>query len=442
MNAKIGFAGSDLAEHDLSPLSESQFHRQWLMNQALSLFDFFQPAALNPAGGFHALAQDGTPHICDRAGGPVQHLHTTTRMIYSFALAHELGVTGAEKVIDHGMAFLWARHRDPNAGGYFWGVDQIGAPQPVKMAYGHAFVLLAASAAKRVSHPDADRMLADITDVIMTKFWEPAIGATTEDYSPDWRPLDAYRGQNSNMHLTEALMAAFQATGVAMYLEMAESIAQLIINQHARAADWRVPEHFDAQWRVDYEYDGNPMFRPAGTTPGHALEWSRLLVELYILGQRRHSWMQTAAEALFLNACKLGWNQAQGGFYYTLDWRNRPLQPLCLWWPCAEAIAAAHVLRKISDNPMFEIWYRRVWEFVATHLIDHKQGGWFPELNAAHQPVNRIFTGKPDIYHALQACLIPLKSEQTDSLPMIKDGAQHAFKATNTVTIIDLGKPE
>ena len=41
----------------------------------------------------------------------------------------------------------------------------------MKQAYGHAFVLLAASAAKRASHPEADRLLADITNVIKTKFW-------------------------------------------------------------------------------------------------------------------------------------------------------------------------------------------------------------------------------------------------------------------------------
>jgi mannose/cellobiose epimerase-like protein (N-acyl-D-glucosamine 2-epimerase family) len=337
-------------------------------------------------------------------------------MIYSFALARDLGVAGADKVIDHGMDFLWSRHRDSQYGGYFWGVDDRGAPEPVKQAYGHAFVLLAASAAKRASHPDADRLLADITDVIKTKFWEPAVGATTEDYSPDWRALDAYRGQNSNMHLTEALMAAFQATGTTMYLEMAESIAQLIVHKHAQAADWRVPEHFDGQWQVDFNYGGNPMFRPAGTTPGHALEWSRLLVELYILGQRRHSWMVPAAEALFVKACNLGWNETHGGFYYTLDWNNRPLQTACLWWPCAEAIAAAHVLQSVSDNPTFEIWYRRVWKFVITHLIDKSQGGWFPEVDAAHQPVDNIFVGKPDIYHAIQACLIPLKRELTGRL--------------------------
>ena len=416
MLAVAGFEGSDLAENDPSPLSKSTLHRRWLMDQALSLFAFFQPSALNPAGGFHALARDGSPLTSDREGGTVQHLHTTTRMIYSFALARDLGVAGADKVIDHGMDFLWSRHRDSQYGGYFWGVDDRGAPEPVKQAYGHAFVLLAASAAKRASHPDADRLLADITDVIKTKFWEPAVGATTEDYSPDWRALDAYRGQNSNMHLTEALMAAFQATGTTMYLEMAESIAQLIVHKHAQAADWRVPEHFDGQWQVDFNYGGNPMFRPAGTTPGHALEWSRLLVELYILGQRRHGWMVPAAEALFVKACNLGWNETHGGFYYTLDWNNRPLQTACLWWPCAEAIAAAHVLQSVSDNPTFEIWYRRVWKFVITHLVDKSQGGWFPEVDAAHQPVDNIFVGKPDIYHAIQACLIPLKRELTARL--------------------------
>ena len=42
------------------------------------------------------------------------------------------------------------------------------------------------------------------------------------------------------------------------------------------------------------------------------------------------------------------------------------------------------------------------------HLIDHLQGGWFPELDSDLRPVGRVFTGKPDLYHALQACLIPL----------------------------------
>ena len=75
-------------------------------------------------------------------------------------------------------------------------------------------MLLAASSAKCVGHPDADALLADISEVLETRFWEPGAGRQRRRVP---RGLDArsatYRGQNSNMHLTEALMAAFEATG-------------------------------------------------------------------------------------------------------------------------------------------------------------------------------------------------------------------------------------
>ena len=66
------------------------------------------------------------------------------------------------------MEFLWNGHRDATNGGYVWGVGG----DDRKQAYGHAFVLLAASSAKLVGHPDADRLLADVTEVLKTRFWE------------------------------------------------------------------------------------------------------------------------------------------------------------------------------------------------------------------------------------------------------------------------------
>ena len=58
-------------------------------------------------------------------------------------------------MVDHGVAFLWERMRDREHGGYFWGVDDEKPTDPTKQAYGHAFVLLAASSAMCVGHPDA-----------------------------------------------------------------------------------------------------------------------------------------------------------------------------------------------------------------------------------------------------------------------------------------------
>ena len=327
-------------------------HRLWLVDNARALFDFFQLASFNPAGGFFSLDENARP-LPPKPGhkGANRQVHGTARMVHAFAIAHLLGLPGADRIVDHGMAFLWERMRDAEHGGYFWGVDDEKPTDATKQAYGHAFVLLAASSALCVGHPNAPRLLADITQVIEEKFWDKAGGATTEEYNRDWSPMGTYRGQNSNMHLTEALMAAFEATGERAYLDKAESIASLIIDRHARAEGWRVAEHFTDTWEVDRAYRGDPMFRPSGTTPGHALEWSRLLVQLWELGGRNKAWMIEAAAALFRKTTSIGWDQKLGGFYYTLDWSDRPDQTDRYWWPLAEGVGAAAALGSDRARP-------------------------------------------------------------------------------------------
>lgn len=380
-------------------------HRQWLADQANSLFDFFQHRIVNPAGGFFDL--DGLGRPID-IGNPVRQIHNTTRMVHCFSIGTLLGRPGCDAIIDHGMNYLWNSHRDTRHGGYVWSLDNDGPKDDTKQAYGHAFVLLAASSAKVVGHPLADRLLDDITQVLNERFWEERHGAVAEEFGRDWSPLSDYRGQNSNMHLTEALMAAFEATGDSSYLDRAERIASLIIGHHAATLDYRVAEHFKSDWSLDRDYRGFDMFRPYGTTPGHWLEWARLLLQLWTLGGKRQDWLPDASRALFRQSIELGWDRDKGGFFYALDWDDRPRLPQKLWWPCAEAIGAASFLCEHSPSDFHESWYRYLWGFADRHLIDHEHGGWYPELSEDLQPATTLFEGKPDLYHALQACLIPL----------------------------------
>jgi sulfoquinovose isomerase len=377
-------------------------HRRWLQAQADALLRQFQFVSIDAAGGFFDLDIAGQP----RRETPIRELVTTTRVTHCFAVAHMMGWPGADALVRHGLAALWDLHRDKVHGGYRWQAGP-GADDS-KQAYGHAFVLLAASTAKMAGFAEADGILADVTQVLDTRFWESAHGATAEEFAADWSPISGYRGQNANMHLTEALMAAFEATGERDYLSKAESIADLVINRLARAHAWHVIEHFDSAWRPDFNYRGSDMFRPQGTTPGHALEWSRLIAQLHILGGRHKTWMPEAAAGLFHQAVTDGWDQATGGFYYTLDYANAPLIRDRLWWPCCEGSAAASFLGQISGDGAYEDWYRRIWDWSAQHLADPVHGGWYPELDDSLTPRPRFFVGKPDIYHLLQSFLIPL----------------------------------
>jgi sulfoquinovose isomerase len=396
-----------IAAGKLPPLwAERPYHRQWLLAEAGGLMDFFQDRAINPKGGFYDLDRAGAPLATDN---PARGIHASARMVHCFAIADLLGRPGAADVVDHGMRYLWEKHRDEKNGGYFWQADDHGAADASKQGYGHAFVLLAASSAKVIGHPLADRMLSDITEVIETKFWEERHGAIAEEFSEDWQPVAGYRGQNSNMHLTESLMAAFEATGESHYLKKAERIADLLINRRAREEGFRVAEHFSEEWVVDRSYyHQNEMFRPAGTTPGHWLEWARLLLQLYTLGGKTHAWMPEAATALFERSMTLGWDADKGGFFYTLDWQDVPEKKEKLWWPMCEAAGAAHFLNAHVGGTFHEDSYRKIWSTISGHFIDRQHGGWFEELTVDLAPANTLFPGKGDIYHALQACLIPL----------------------------------
>ncbi|KKB10240.1 AGE family epimerase/isomerase [Devosia chinhatensis] len=402
-----------------APWQNRPFHRQYLMRQANNLFDFFEAASINPKGGFYELSDDGEPLNPENS---IRQIHVTTRMIHCAVIGSLLGRPGSDELIDHGMRYLWEKHRDARHGGYVWSLDDNGTTDGSKQAYGHAFVLLAASSAKLVNHPLADKVIADATEVIETRFWDKKVGAVREEFGNDWSQISTYRGQNSNMHLTEALMAAFEATGNQDYVVKASRIADLIIRRNAVGLDHRVAEHFHEDWSLDKGFKGSEMFRPSGTTPGHALEWSRLLFQLFVLGRKEHGWMTEAARGLFRNAIELGWDKTHGGFFYTLDWDNQPIMREKLWWPVAEAIGAAAFIGAYDNNPYYQHWYRKLWDFAENHVIDHARGGWTSELKEDLTPTSRLFVGKPDIYHALQACLIPLYPPSGSLTRAIIDG--------------------
>ncbi|NNU80097.1 AGE family epimerase/isomerase [Halovulum dunhuangense] len=372
-----------------------------LLGDARDQIDFFR-RSLRADGGFDVLGWDGTS-----IPGVAQELHGTTRLVHSFALGHALGLPGCTDIIDAGMDFLWNHHRDARHGGYAWSVPRDGAPgDTTKLAYGHVFVLLAASSARAAGHPDAARLHADICEVIDRHFWDPDHRLLRDEFAADWTPFSTYRGMNANMHGAEAFLAAFEATGERAFLDRAGAILDFFIGQVAPSHGWRLPEHYTADWQVDPDYAGNPMFRPAGTTPGHSFEMARLQLQHWDLSGRPDTGAPDRARALVDRALADAW-ASDGGIVYTLDAKGRPAIRDRYWWPVTEAIGAIASLRKLGPDPALMAWEARLRAFAEAHFIDKARGGWFPEIDAQGKPVERQFHGKPDIYHALQACLIP-----------------------------------
>ncbi|MDP5306490.1 AGE family epimerase/isomerase [Paracoccus spongiarum] len=387
---------------DATPWLDHPAHRGWLAQDARAHLDLFR-ASLRDGPGFHVLGHDGRP-----LPDSVQQLHSTTRLVHSFALGHLAGHPGCEAVIDHGMAYLWDHHRDRAHGGYVWALDGDAVADGRKLAYGHVFVLLAGASARLAGHPDADRLIADVAAVLDARFWEDGPGLFADEWNRDWTPFSTYRGMNANMHGVEALLAAFEATGHEVHLHRAGRILDMFMHRIAPAHGWRLPEHYGPDWRIDPDYAGDPMFRPPGTTPGHSFELARLLLQHWDLCGRPGNDAPWIARQVVDRALADAWDAARGGLVYTLDHDGRPAIPARYWWPVTEAIGVLAALIKLDPRAADEAWYRRLWLFADAHFIDHAQGGWFPEIGEDGRPAATQFAGKPDIYHALQAALFPL----------------------------------
>ena len=379
-------------------------HLAWLNAEGLRLLPFARAAKVED--GFAALDEKG-----QLPANAVAELIHTTRMTHCFALAHLQGIAGHGALVDHGVAALQGRLHDEVAGGWFADASRSGD----KSAYLHAFVALAASSAQLAGRPGADALLAEAIRVLEEHFWSEEEGALRESFSRDWSQEEAYRGANSNMHGVEAFLALADATGDSIWLQRALRIAERLIHGHAASRGHAVIEHFDRQWQALPAYNADNRadpFRPYGSTPGHSFEWARLL--LHLEAALAHAdlaapgWLLDDARGLFASACRDAWH-ADGapGLVYTLDWQAQPVVRARLHWVQAEASAAAAALLRRTGETEYEQWYRCFWEFTGRHFIDLHQGSWHHELDTANRPAASIWPGKPDLYHAYQAVLLP-----------------------------------
>jgi len=204
------------------------------------------------------------------------------------------------------------------------------------------------------------------------------------------------------------MLAAADATGDAEWVDRAASVADRLVLDEARTHGWRVPEHHDEHWRVVRDYNADRTddpFRPYGTTPGHGLEWARLLMHLNT--RRPDSRYVDAARHLFATAVADAWSDERPGLAYTTDWDGTPLVRERFHWVLCEAIGAAAVLADVTGEETYDDWYERFWTLAQQRFVDHRRGGWVHELDEDGRVSRRTWSGKPDTYHAVQACLLP-----------------------------------
>jgi mannose/cellobiose epimerase-like protein (N-acyl-D-glucosamine 2-epimerase family) len=386
--------------------------RRVLLRHVRQTMDFYHPRCIDPSGGFyHYFKDDGT--VYDHHA---RHLVSSTRFIFNYAMAfRHFGRSEHLEGVRHGLRFLRDVHRDPVTGAYAWQLRwEHGAASIVdgtNHCYGLAFVLLAYAHALMAGLDDAKPCLSEAFELAETHFWQPQHGLYADEASADWTVLAPYRGQNANMHMCEALIAAFEASGDDRYLRRAETLAHHVTVHQAALAGGLVWEHYRPDWSVDWEYNKNDksnIFRPWGYQPGHLTEWAKLLLILerhaeHLAGDA--AWLAPQAQALFDAAVSHAWDHEHGGIHYGFGPDGAICDPDKYFWVQAESLAAAALLGHRTGDARYWDWYGRLWSYSWEHFVDHRHGAWFRILTADNRKISdeKSPAGKTD-YHTMGAC--------------------------------------
>ncbi|ALE06895.1 hypothetical protein AL755_17905 [Arthrobacter sp. ERGS1:01] len=363
----------------------------------------FARAAMLP-DGFGFLDRFG---VVEPARSPA--CFVTARMTFSFSIAALLDVPDARRFAEHGVARLSGEFHDDSWGGYFGSLD--GTPQSGrKRAYDACFVVLAATAAATAGIPGAHELAERAGAVLESKYWSEDDNALIESWDREFTSAEAYWGANVNMHGLEAMLALHGYSEDAVWRDRALRIAENFINRRARSADWWLNEHFGADWMPlpDFNVD-NPrdVFHPYGMTIGHLFEWSRLLLQLESTFDVPPAWLREAAQGLYETAVRQGWAvDGKDGFVYTVAWDGTPVIRDRPHWVLAEAISAAATWWRLTGDGRYANELHAWTSHAESHFVDADHGSWHHLLDSDNRPSYAMWSGKPDIYHVLQAFLL------------------------------------
>jgi len=368
---------------------------------------FYHPHAIDPAGGFfHYYKDDGT--IYDRSH---RHLVSSTRFVFNYAMAaREFGNPEYLDAARHGLRYLRDVHRNPTTGGYAWTIRD-GKPEDTTYhAYGVAFVLLAYATARKAGIGEATAWMDETWNLLEQRYWDAAAGLYRDEADEHWN-FSGYRGQNANMHMCEAMLAAYQASDEPRYLERALQLADNMTRRQAAKADGLVWEHYDTQWNVDWKYhldDPKHLFRPWGFQPGHQTEWAKLLLimePLLLERGREENWLVPTAKHLFDTALARAWDSEHGGICYGFAPDGTVCDDDKYFWVQAESLAAAALLHARTGLAVYDACYEKLWAYAWKHFVDHEYGAWYRILTRDNRKYDdeKSPAGKVD-YHTMGAC--------------------------------------
>jgi len=321
---------------------------------------------------------------------------TQARQVWLFSRLARAGYEPQKNLAaaEVGHRFLIDKMWDPRNGGFYWEVDAAGSRKlkPNKHLYGQSFALYALSEYALASgRKDVLAFTTRFFNLLEAKAHDATYGGYNESFTPDWTPLPAneqsYMGvpsdlklMNTHLHLLEAITTFYRASKMplarARLLELINIESNAVVRKNLGACT----DKYDRNWtvRLDNNY--------ARVSYGHDIENVWLLIDACDAAGVANGPFLDLYKTLFEYSLKYGYDEANGGFYYTGPFNGPADDPSKSWWVQAETIVSALRLYEQTKDPKYLAVFEKTFDFINTRMVDWKNGEWYETISAQGQP--------------------------------------------------------
>ena len=302
-----------------------------------------------------------------------------------------------EPISRHGAEFLREKMWDHECGGFYWEINSDGpAPQnndTMKHAYGQSFGIYALAAAYRISGNEKDLQLAKDAFYWLDRNGHDAkYGGYVEAYYRDGRQmlgptesapnvktgkvgeLLGTKSMNTHIHLLESFTALYQVWPDPTLRSRLEELVHIVRD---KITTWpgAMRQFFKDDWSAAATF----------VSFGHDIETTFLLLEaVEALGRHEDEQTLIVCKALLDHALEFGWDTKNGGFFYEGATFGHPVNRAKSWWTQAEGLntlCLAYLRFDDENRDRYAERFAEQWNFIANHLIDKENGGWFNETD-------------------------------------------------------------
>ncbi len=334
--------------------------KSWTIEQALPLWSGEGWDAAR--GGFvECLGPDG----CADVSAP-RRVRVQARQIYCFAKAAQLGwFAHGRDVALRGLDYLLLKAKSPDRQpGFVHLLDADGAClDPKRDTYDHAFILLALATLYQLTRDGAIREELDALLGFLDAKMRSPHGGFVEGI-----PATSPRRQNPQMHLFEAMIAAFDATEEVAFQNRAGELFQLFVASFFDARRGVLGEYFEDDW--------SPI-EPLVVEPGHQAEWIWLLK-----GFERITGCPTGRHRAQLLASSLRYRDDFTGFLFDEGDADGTVRRFTRrLWPQTEIAKAWIAQAEGGDTIAADQATRALGHLYRAYLRHPVSGGWYDQFD-------------------------------------------------------------